>query len=299
VNRRAWLLFLLVSLLWGIPYFLIKIALEDLSPIVVVAGRIAVGALVLLPVAAARGSLAALRGHARPVLALSVVHILIPFTLITYGETHISSALTGLLIAIEPAVIALLMVRTEPLTRVRTIGLLLGFAGVAVLVGLDISGDRWGLLGAAMVLIAALSYAVATMLVQRRLATVPAEALTAATTSISAVVLVPFALFALPTSPVSAQSWTALAVLGVLCTAVALLAFYQLIGHAGAAKAGLVTYLNPVVAVLLGVLLLDEHWGVSTLAGFTLVAAGCWLSTRPAAPAPEAAGPAAELAKAK
>ncbi|WP_305787792.1 DMT family transporter [Symbioplanes lichenis] len=299
MNRRAWSLFLLVSILWGIPYFLIKITLEDLSPIVVVAGRIAVGALVLLPVAALRGSLAALRGHARPVLALSVVHILIPFTLITYGETHISSSLTGLLIAIEPAVIALLMVRAEPLTRGRTTGLVLGFAGVAVLVGVDISGDRWGLLGAAMILVAALSYAVATMLVQRRLATVPAEALTAATTSISAVVLVPFALFALPTSPVSGRAWTALAVLGVFCTAVALLAFYQLIGHVGAAKAGLVTYVNPVVAVLLGVLLLDEHWGISTIAGFTLVAAGCWLSARPATPSPAEAELPAELAKAE
>ncbi|GAA2567757.1 DMT family transporter [Winogradskya consettensis] len=287
MNRRAWLLFLLVSFLWGIPYFLIKVAIEDLSPIVVVAGRIAIGALVLIPVAAARGSLAKLRGHTGPVLALSAVHILVPFTLITYGETHISSSLTGLLIAIEPAVIALLMARTEPLNRGRVLGLLVGFAGVAVLVGVDVSGDRWGLLGAAMVLLAALSYAVATILVQRRLSDVPAEALTGATTTISAVILIPFALLALPSEPVGLPAWGALAVLGVFCTAVALLAFYQLIGLAGANRAGLVTYLNPVVAVLLGVLLLDEHLAPSTVAAFALIAAGCWLSTRPS-PAPTA-----------
>ncbi|MET0424601.1 MAG: DMT family transporter [Actinoplanes sp.] len=293
MNRRAWLLFLLVSLLWGIPYFLIKVALEDLSPLLLVTGRIAIGALVLLPVAAARGSLSALRGHGRPVAALAVVHILVPFLLITYGETHISSSLTGLLIAIEPVAIALLMSRTEPLTGLRTAGLVIGFAGVAVLVGLDVSGDRLGLLGAAMVLVAALSYALATILVQRRLADVPAEALTGATTGISALVLAPFALFALPSTPVGAPAWAALAVLGVFCTAVALLAFYQLIGLAGANRAGLVTYLNPVVAVLLGVLLLNEHLGLGTVAGFVLVAAGCWLSTRPAVPVRSPVGVAA------
>jgi drug/metabolite transporter (DMT)-like permease len=280
VNRRAWLLFLLVSLLWGIPYFLIKVAIEDFSPVVVVFGRLAIGALVLLPVAARRGSLAALRGHARPVLLLAAVHILGPFTLIAYGETHISSSLTGLLIAVEPAVVTLLMLRAEPLTKARTAGLVLGFAGVAVLVGVDVSGDRYGLLGAGMILLAALGYALATVIVQRRLSTVPAEALTGATTGLSALVLLPFTLFALPSGGVSPQSWGALIALGVFCTAVALLAFYQLIALAGATRAGLVTYFNPVVAVLLGVLLLGEHLGVSTVAGFALVAAGCWLSTR-------------------
>jgi len=281
VNRRSWFLFLLVSVLWGIPYFLIKIAIEDLSPMLVVAGRIAIAALVLLPVAAARGTLAALRGRLGIVTVLAAVHIIGPFLLITYGETHISSSLTGLLIAIEPVVIALLMARAEPLSGLRVAGLVLGFAGVAVLVGLDVSGDRLGLLGAGMVLLAAVSYAVATMLVQRRAAEIPPEALAGGTTAISAVVLAPFAAFALPDAPAGPAAWASLAVLGVLCTAVALLAFYRLIGLAGSNRAGLVTYVNPVVAVLLGVVLLNEDLGISTLAGFTLVAAGCWLSTRP------------------
>ncbi|MEV4348866.1 DMT family transporter [Actinoplanes sp. NPDC049596] len=287
MNRRAWLLFLLVSVLWGIPYFLIKVAIEDLSPLLVVAGRIAIAALVLLPVAAVRGTLSRLRGHIGPVVVLSFVHITGPFLLITYGETHISSSLTGLLIAIEPVAIALLMLRSEPLTPIRVVGLILGFGGVALLVGLDLSGDRWGLIGAGMVLVAALSYAVATMLVQRRLSDVPTEALTGATTGISAVVLAPFAAFALPTAPVSGSAWASLVVLGLLCTAVALLAFYQLIGLVGSTRAGLVTYVNPVVAVLLGVVLLNESFAVSTALGFALVAAGCWLSTRPVPAVPE------------
>jgi drug/metabolite transporter (DMT)-like permease len=227
------------------------------------------------------------------VALLAVVHIICPFLLITYGEVHITSSLTGLLIAVEPAAIALLMARREPLTRTRTAGLALGFAGVAVLVGLDVSGDRLGLLGAGMVLLAALSYAVATMLVQQRAADLPPETLAGGTTAITAVVLTPAAALTWPAGPVHASAWASLAALGVFCTAVALLAFYRLITLAGSNRAGLVTYLNPVVAVLLGVLVLSEPLSWSTVAGFALVATGCWLSTRPAAapPAPAAGGP--------
>jgi drug/metabolite transporter (DMT)-like permease len=282
VNRRAWALFLLVSVLWGIPYFLTKVAIADLSPVVLVAGRVTIAALVLLPVAALRGSLAALRGRLRVVALLAVLHIVGPFLLIAYGETHISSSLTGLLIAIEPLAIALLMARAEPLTTGRAVGLVVGFAGVAVLVGVNVSGDRLGLLGAGMVLAAAAGYALATILVQRRAADIPPEALAGGTTAISAVLLAPFAWPALPDHAVRPQAWWSLIALGVLCTAVALLAFYRLVGLAGSNRAGLVTYVNPVVAMLLGVLLLGEHLGVSTVAGFVLVAAGCWLSTRPA-----------------
>ncbi|GAA4610380.1 drug/metabolite transporter (DMT)-like permease [Actinoplanes octamycinicus] len=284
MNRRAWLLFVLVSVLWGIPYFLIKIAIDDLSPMLVVAGRCAIGALALLPVALLRGSLSALRGRMRVVTVLAAVHIVGPFLLITYGEQHISSSLTGILIAIEPVVIALLMASTEPITGIRTAGLVAGFAGVVVLVGLDVSGDRWGLLGAGMVLLAALSYAFATKLVQQRLSEVPPDALTAATTSVSTLALIPFALVSLPADAgrVGADSWLALAGLGLLCTALAMLAFYRLIGLAGSNRAGLVTYVNPVVATVLGVALLHEPVGPGTMTGFLLIVAGCWLSTRPA-----------------
>jgi drug/metabolite transporter (DMT)-like permease len=249
VNRRAWLLFLFVAVLWGIPYFLIKIAIDDLSPVFVVAGRTAIAALVLIPVAVARGTLSALRGRLRIVALIGVVHIIVPFLLITYGEVHISSSLTGLIIAIEPAAIALLMVRAEPLTRSRATGLVIGFAGVGVLVGLDVSGDRWGLLGAGMVLLAALSYGVATVLVQRRAAGIPPEALAGGTSAIAAVVLAPLAVLTAP-------------------------------------RHAVVTYLNPVIAVLLGVVLLSEPLRWSTGLGFAMIAAGCWLSTRPTVAVP-------------
>jgi drug/metabolite transporter (DMT)-like permease len=286
VNRLAWLLFVLCSVLWGVPYFLIKIAIVDLSPVFVVAGRAAIAAAVLIPIAAARGTLGALRGRLPVVALIAMVHIVVPFTLITYGEQHISSSLTGILIAIEPVAIALLLARTEPLGPGRITGLVIGFSGVVVLVGLDVSGDRFGLLGAGMVLAAAISYAVATILVQRRAADIPPEALTVGTTTITTIVLLPFALMNLPAGPVRADSWAALVALGVFCTAVALLAFYRLIVLAGSNRAGLVTYVNPVVALGLGVVLLNEEIGAATLAGFVLIVIGCWLSTRPAA-APE------------
>ncbi|MBB2943885.1 drug/metabolite transporter (DMT)-like permease [Actinoplanes lutulentus] len=284
MNRLAWLLFALVSVLWGIPYFLIKIAIVDLSPVFVVAGRTAIAAAVLIPIALARGTLGALRGKLPVVALIAMVHIVVPFTLITYGEQHISSSLTGILIAIEPVAIALLLSRTEPLTPIRVAGLVIGFAGVVVLVGLDVSGDRYGLLGAGMVLAAAISYAVAMMLVQRKAADIPPEALTVGTTVITTVVLLPFALMNLPSGPAGADSWGALVALGVLCTALALLVFYRLIVLAGSNRAGLVTYVNPVVALLLGVVLLNEEIGVATIAGFALIVIGCWFSTRPASP---------------
>ncbi|MBO3739000.1 DMT family transporter [Actinoplanes flavus] len=283
MNRLAWFLFVLVSFLWGIPYLLIKISIEDLSPVYVVAGRAAIAAAVLIPVAVLRGTLGALRGRFRVVALIAMVHIVGPFLLITYGEQHITSSLTGLLIAVEPVVIALLLSGSEPITPIRLAGLVLGFAGVAVLVGLDVSGDGGGqgLLGAAMVLLATVSYAVATVLVQRRASDIPPESLTVGTTAITTVVLLPFAFLARPSGPVGADSWAALVALGVFCTAVALLSFYRLIALAGSNRAGLVTYVNPVVAVLLGVLLLNEPVGAGTAAGFALVVAGCWLSTRP------------------
>jgi drug/metabolite transporter (DMT)-like permease len=280
VNRRAWLLFLAVSVLWGIPYLLIKIAIVDLSPLVVVAGRTAIAALVLLPVAAATHALPILRERFGIVLLLSVVHIVGPFLLITYGETHISSSLTGVLIAIQPVVIALLLINTEPLRPVRAVGLVLGLVGVAVLMGVDLSGDRYGLLGAGMVLLATLGYAVSTILVKRHASDIPPTALVAGTMVLSTLLLAPFAAFALPTQPVRPVSWIALVALGLLCTAAALFAFYWLIGEAGPARAGLVTYANPVVAIVLGVAILDEPIGPSTVLGFALIITGCWLATR-------------------
>jgi drug/metabolite transporter (DMT)-like permease len=281
VDRRSWLLFAAVSVLWGIPYLFIKIAITDLSPLFVVFGRTAIAALVLLPVAAARGLLPSLRGHLRFVIVLSLVHIVMPFLLISFGELYITSSLTGLIIAIEPVIIGLMLLRSEPLTPVRVVGLVLGFGGVAALTGVELGGGSRVLLGAAMVLLATVCYALATILVQRKGSAIPPAALTAGTQVSSAVILLPFALFALPSGHVRVSSWSALAVLGLFCSAAALLIFYALIGAVGSNKAGLVTYVNPVIAVALGVIVLHESLRPGMLAGSALVLVGCLLSTRP------------------
>jgi len=288
VDRRSWLLFSAVSVLWGIPYLFIKIAIADLSPLFVVFGRTAIAALVLVPVALARRQLPSLRGHLGFVITLSLVHIVGPFLLISYGELYITSSLTGLIIAIEPVIIGLMLVRSEPFTAVRVVGLVLGFGGVAALTGIELGGGGRGVLGAAMVLLATTSYALATILVQRWGSGIPTAALTAGTQLSSAVILAPFAAFALPAGHVRVASWSALAVLGLLCSAAALLAFYALIGAVGPNKAGLVTYVNPVIAVALGVVVLHEGLRPGLIIGSVLILAGCWLSTRPVRrPVPE------------
>jgi drug/metabolite transporter (DMT)-like permease len=288
VSRRAWLLFAAVSFLWGIPYFLIEVAIVDLSPLFVVFARCAIAAAVLVPLAASRRLLSALRGHARLVVTLSAVHILAPFLLITYGELFLTSSLTGLIIAVEPIVIGLMLARSEPFTAVRVVGLVLGFGGVAALTGIELRGGGNAILGAGMVALATICYALATIVVQRKASEVPPMALVAGTQVTSTLALAPFAAFALPSAPVRPVSWAALVGLGVLCSAVALMAFYALIGEAGPNTAGLVTYVNPLVAVTLGVAVLDEPLGSGLLVGAVLILAGCWFATRPARrPAPE------------
>jgi drug/metabolite transporter (DMT)-like permease len=282
VTKRSWLLFAAVSLLWGIPYLFIKVAVEDLSPVFVVFGRTALAAAVLLPVAAARGLLPALRGRIRFVVALALVHIVGPFLLITFGELYITSSLTGLLIAIEPIVIGLMLARAEPFTPIRVVGLVLGFGGVATITGVELRGGGSAYLGAGLVLLATIGYGFATIMVQRRGAGIPPTALVTGTMVASTVMLAPFAYFALPKEPVSTASWTALGVLGLFCSALALMAFYALIGEAGPNKAGLVTYVNPVVAVALGVAVLHEPLRPTLLAGSALILLGCALATRPA-----------------
>ena len=298
MNRKAWLLFALVSVLWGIPYLLIKIAVSDLSAPVVVVARTGIAAAILLPFAVRSGALRGMRQRLGSVVLLTLTHITGPFLLITYGETHIPSSLAALLIATQPVLIAILAIRgndaSEKVRGWRAVGLGVGLAGVVCVVGLDTSGDRYRLLGAGMVLLAALGYAAATLIVKRRFADVPPLGVVASTMTLNTVVLLPVALLTAPTKLPDASALGAVALLGVLCTATAFLAFYRLIAEAGAGRASLITYVDPIIAVLLGVAVLHEALHASALAGFALVLIGSWLSTRRAAPAPAPAEAVAE-----
>lgn len=283
MSRKGWLLFIAISIFWGIPYFFIKIAVSELDPAIVVFARIGIAAVVLIPVALQRKALGQFRGQWPLLIVLAFVHLAIPFLLISYGEQHISSSLTSLLIASEPLLIALLAFRFDPSERVRglrLLGLLIGLLGVVTLLGFDISGDSQKVLGAGLVLLAATGYAISALLAKRpSIVALPRLGVVSIECSVATIVLLPLAIAhwpsRMPTLPVIAS----LLVLGLICTALALLTFFALMAEVGASRGAAFTYVNPAVSVLLGVILLNEGLNLATISGFLLIILGSWLST--------------------
>jgi drug/metabolite transporter (DMT)-like permease len=287
-------LFAAMAVLWGVPYFFIKIAVAELPPVTLVAARTAIAAAVLLPVALWRGDLRQLRGRLPAVVGLMLLEVTIPFVLISAGEQRIASSLTGLLIASLPMMIALLALRldaSERVDRLQLLGLCLGLAGVAALLGLDVGRDGAQLLGAAMVLLATLMYAFGVLLVKHSFSDVSPIGPATAAVALNTLVLAPFALASAPHRVPSPQVMLALLGLGLLCTAVAFLVYFALIVEAGAGRATVITYVNPAIAVALGVAVLGERLTPVTIAGFVLVIAGSWLSTRGPRPPTETPSP--------
>jgi drug/metabolite transporter (DMT)-like permease len=284
---RAWLTFAAVAILWGIPYLWIKIALDEGVPPASVAWlRIVLGGAVLLLLAARAGTLGGLRGRGRWLAVFGVVELAIPFPLIAVAEQHVTSSLTAILIASAPLFVALLSLHfdaTERPSRRQLGGLILGLAGVALLVGIDVAGKRDELAGAAMVLAASFCYAVAPMIFKRHLADLDHRASMGAALAVAAVVLAPFAAVDPPRAMPSARALAALAGLGLFCTAAALALWGALIAQMGAGRALVVTYVNPVVAVVLGMLILGERPGIGSVGGLLLILAGSWLATGPSA----------------
>jgi drug/metabolite transporter (DMT)-like permease len=279
-------MFAAVSLLWGVPYLFIKVAVAELPPVTVVFVRVAMAALLLWPVAVRRGALRGLRRRLPQVLLLSLTEIVVPFLLISMGEQYVTSSLTGLLIASLPLFVALLALRFDAAERVsglRLLGLVLGIGGVAALLGIDVRGDSAQLLGAAMVLLATGSYAVSTLVIKRSFTDTSMLGVVAATTTIASLLLAPFTVALTPPRMPSLQVVLALVGLGVLCTATALMLYFALIVEAGPSRASVITYLNPAVAVALGVAVLHEPLTAAIIGGFVLIIVGSWLSTRPSA----------------
>jgi len=234
-----------------------------------------------VPLALRRGALRGLQGRGAAIAAYAACEIAAPFVLIAMGEQYISSSLTAILIATMPLFVALLSVRLSPgdkPTGLRLLGLVIGLGGVIALLGIDVAGRPNELLGAALVLLATLGYATAPIIVSRRLADLDPLGPVAASLTLSTVALLP-AVFVSPPHAIPASALWAIAVLGVVCTALGLVVFFQLIAEAGPSRASVVTYINPVVAVLLGVVVLDEHLGATSLTGLALILGGSWLST--------------------
>ena len=269
-----------MAFIWGIPYLFIKIAVGELTPATLVFLRSLIGASLLLPIAIGRKDLAPLLPYWKWILAYTFVEVAAPWFLLSDAERRISSSLTGLLIAAVPSIGALLAFVTggERLDSRRIAGLALGFFGVAALVGLDVHADDLGAIG--QVGLVALGYAIGPMIIERKLGSLPALGVVAASLGITALVYAPFGLTQLPTAVPSLSVIFAVAVLGVVCTALAFVLFFALISEVGGPRATVITYVNPAVALALGVALLHEPFTYGIAIGFVLIVLGSVLATR-------------------
>lgn len=283
MSGRAWAAFAAVSMLWGIPYLLIKVAVADGVPPAFLAWvRVVLGAAVLLGLAWRAGVLHGLRGRLRWLAVFAVAEIAVPFPLIALGEQHIASSLTAILVAAAPLFVALLALRFDATERAggrRLVGLVVGLLGVAALMGVDIAGRTDELIGAAAILGAAFCYAIGPMVLKRHLADLDPRASMGASLLLAAVFLAPAAALDPPNAIPSPTAIAALAGLGVFCTAAALVIYGVLIAEVGAGRALVITYINPLVAVALGVAILGERPGAGAVAGLLLIIAGSWLAT--------------------
>lgn len=283
VSRRGWLLYAAMAVLWGIPYLFIKEAVDTYSPAAVVAGRTLLGAAILLPIAIHRRALRPALRMWPWVLGFAAIEMAGPFLLLSHAEQTLPSGTTGLLVATVPlfaAIIALLRGDRSAFSPLRALGLLIGFAGVAVIVagpGLAVGSDPAALFAVGEVLLVAVLYAVAPFIVATRLKDVPALGSISLALVAVGIAYLPIALLTQHEVP-SVRSTVSLVALGVLCTALAFIGFFALIREVGPVRAPLFTYVNPVVAILLGIAILGEQLTPGLLAGFPLVIAGCWLA---------------------
>jgi drug/metabolite transporter (DMT)-like permease len=281
MDRRSWLLLLLLASIWGASYMFIKIGLRDLSPADVAFLRIALAAAVLMPIAAAQGALSGLRGRLCAVALLGAVQVAGPFYLIPLGEQRISSALAGILVATTPILTAILAIWVDHEERsegLRLLGILMGIVGVVALFGLDLNGSGSALLGGLAVVLASLGYSVGTFILKRGLRGARPLGVVAGVMSASALLLLPAAVASAPSATPAAGPLAAVVVLGVLGTGVAFVIFYALIGSVGAVRTMLVSYLAPGFAVVYGAFLLGETITVATILGLALIVAGSWLA---------------------
>ncbi len=270
-----------MSVIWGIPYLLIKIAVEGLSAPVLVFARTAVGALVLIPLTMRRSAWAPVLAHWKPVAVFAFFEIIAAWLLLSDAERHISSSLTGLLIAASPIVAALLDRLTggdQPLTVKRLAGLAVGLSGVAVLAGPELTGgSAWPV---TEVLLVAVCYAIAPLVAARYLGDVPTMPMTAACLGLAAIVYAGPAAATWPQEVPAPRVVISVALLAVVCTALAFIVFFALIREVGAPRALVFTYVNPAVALAAGVIVLNEPLTPWRLAGLALILTGSVLATR-------------------
>lgn len=281
MSLRGWMLFAAMGVIWGIPYLLIKVAVDEVSVPVLVFARSAIGAVLLLPLALSREARTTIVRHWKPVVAFAVVELVAAWLLLADAERHLTSSLTGLLIAATPIIAAILDRVTggeHRLDAVQVIGLAVGLAGVAALAAPGISGgSAWPV---TEVLLVAACYATGPLIAARYLADVPGPGLTAATLGLAALLCLPLAVPAWPREVPSGHALAAIIALAVVCTALAFIVFFALIREVGPTKAPIITYVNPAVALAAGVVVLREPVTWWNLLGLGLILAGSVWATR-------------------
>ncbi len=286
MSRRAWFLFILVGFLWGIPYLFIKVAVDPdngFSPAAVVCLRTAIGAAILIPLAMRQGQLgAAIRGI-KYVAPYALLEMIGPWILIGTAEQKISSGLAGLLIASVPiwaTIFASMRGDKTVWHHKRLMGIVVGFIGLIAVVGFESIKGSSDPLSIAMVLVAAIGYSYAVMMVQGALPHVSGIAINAVAMAITAIFYLPLTIIQWPTHEISGDAINAIIGLGVLSTGAAFVAFFALAAMIGVARGSLVTYLNTAFAVVLGVIILDEPFTTGMALGLPLVLIGSYFASR-------------------
>ena len=280
MTRRGIILFVLLGVTWGIPYLLIKIAVRQLDPAMLVLARAGLAALILLPVAAARSEIMPVLRRWRPLAVFTLAEIVVPQFLLGSAEERLPSSTTGLLIAAVPLAgvgVAFLLGRPERLTGANWLGIALGMAGVAALVGFTVAGSDLGAVG--KVLVVVVCYALAPAVVAKWMPGLPGTGITALGFTITAVIYAPVvaATHGWPAAWPSTSVIVSVVLLAVVCSAAAFIIMVALIAEVGPVRTTTVTYLNPGVALVAGAVVLGEPISGWSVAGFALILAGCYL----------------------
>ena len=281
MTRRGLLLFASMCVVWGIPYLFIRVAVGELSPAMLVFLRTGIAALILVPIALTRGGgLRPLLSRWRPLLLFAAIEVAVPWFFLSSAEQHISSSLTGLLISAVPLVATVITLASGNRDRIgqgTLVGLLIGVVGVAAIVGFDLRAtSSTALLEIGLVVI---GYALGPVILARYLSDLPSVSVIAVAVALTALVYAPLAVIQRPTAVPSLEVLASVGVLAVVCTALAFLLFFALIAEIGPVRATVITYVNPAVAALLGVLVLGETFTLGMGAGFVLVLLGSTLAT--------------------
>ena len=283
MTRRGILLFAALGLAWGIPYLFIKVAVGELEPGMVVLARSGLAAILLLPLALFRKEVGPVLRRWKPMLAYTIVEIVIPWYFLSSAEQHLPSSTAGLLLAAVPLAgvgVAFLMGRPARLSGINWVGIAIGMLGVAALVGLDVGGSD--LFSVAEMAVVVVGYALGPAILSRWMPDLPGVGVVAVSLAGAAIAYIPVVIFtgSWPAVWPSASVTVAIIVLAVVCSGLAFLLMIGLVAEIGPVKATTITYVNPAVAILAGVIVLGERVTVWTIVGFVLVLAGSWLVTR-------------------